>query len=121
MKPSHLPATTHTVEMRQIDELNERLAELPRTALPSADLLGLADTQVIPYSTGTRLSAAATLVKLTWQGSPEYPYIRGHFSSDGSATPVHVAELHTPALLELCRHLKVRQSWGMGTIPPHVS
>jgi hypothetical protein len=121
MKPSHLPATTHTVEMHQIDELNERLAELPRTALPSAERLGLADTQVIPHSSGTRLPAAATLVNLTWQGSPEYPDIRGHFSSDGSSAPAHVAELHTPALLELCRHLKVRQSWGMGTVPPHVS
>ena len=54
-------------------------------------------------------AATALLVRLTYEGPPEYPYIHGHFVAAEDC----VAELHTAALQALAQHLHLKQRWGL--------
>ena len=108
-----VPRTTHTLDMAQIDELNQRLAEHTRYAEITADDLGLAGAELLNEVPGT-LPGQAVLVRVDWDGSPEFPYIHGTFSVVGAqdAEGSLRADLHTAALNKLSHRLDVRQRWG---------
>jgi hypothetical protein len=108
-----MPRTTHTLDMAQIDELNQRLDEHTRYAKVTADDLGLAGAELLNEMTGT-LPGEAVLIQLGWDGSPEFPYIHGRFSVAGvqdAGSLLHV-DLHTAALNKLAHKLDARQRWG---------
>jgi hypothetical protein len=103
--PEHsLSRTTHTLDMAQIAEIDERLTS-PRA--PSVTPLDL-DLDV------AGLAPSAVLTNVWWEGSPEFPYIYGDFSgvTDAGATPVHV-QLHTPSLIRLSQLLGLHHRWGV--------
>lgn len=109
-----LDPTTHTVELDQLRELDAALGESPADHLITADLLGMTGAHVKqgvsqPATVGT-LPASAVLLRLSYDGPPEYPYIHGHFSGSGGEG---VAELHTAALQALARQLHLNQRWGV--------
>jgi hypothetical protein len=100
------PRTTHTVEMSQLTELNARIRENELSITPSD--LGLPG--------GSR---SAVLVRLCWDGPPDFPYVHAHFAQTRSGHRVEgehptdrIVDLHTAALRELSRRLGVRQQWG---------
>lgn len=106
-------ATTRTVEMLQVADLNARLAQRPR--LTAADL-GLAGVPV--RADGSDLPATAVLGRLAWDGVPEFPDIHAVFAPTPSSEARLVVDLHTAALRELSRRLGLRQIWGVGSAPP---
>jgi hypothetical protein len=112
MNQPSLSTTTHTIEMSQIAELNSRLTS--RGAKITAAELGLAGVGLFGAAPNDSLPGSATLVRLSWQGPPNYPYIHGHFSAGD--TNSHLVDLHTRALRELCRRLGLHQSWGSGSV-----
>jgi hypothetical protein len=98
--------------MAQIDELNQRLAEHTRYAEVTADDLGLAGAELLNEVSGT-LPGQAVLVRVDWDGNPEFPYIHGRFSvrdSDDEGS-LH-ADMHTAALSKLSHKLDLRHRWG---------
>ena len=109
--PRHgLPATTHTVEMAQIDDINRRL-DNSRSAVITAAEIGMTGSDVAGFGP-TALDAAAVLLKVTWEGSPEFPNVHGHFRNPGGDRP-RSADLHTQALKEISRRLHLQQRWGV--------
>jgi len=105
-----LPATTHTVEMTQIADLNRRL-ENSRSAVITAAEIGMTGVDVVGFGP-TTLDGSAVLVKVSWEGSPEFPTVHGHFRNPGSDRP-RSADLHTHALKEISRRLHLQQRWGV--------
>jgi hypothetical protein len=96
-----VPRTTHTVELDQLSELNTHLSgHAPGI---TAGQLGLGDPSV---------PDAAVLVRLSWDGPPEFPYIHGRFSQSSAGADLH-AEVHTAALRELSKLLGLHQRWGV--------
>jgi hypothetical protein len=112
MRCSPVPITTHTVEMDQIADLNHRLQGKPLRVVTAAEL-GLEGSKLLGHAS-TRLPGRAVLVRLCWDGSPEFPYIHAHFSADSSL----VVDMHTAALQALSHRLNLRQIWGVGSVPP---
>lgn len=113
MNPS-LPPTTHTLEMAQVAELNERLTSHTGSPTITAAALGMGGAPLHPRAT-EGLPDAAVLVRVSWQGSPEFPDVYGHF---GAGPGPFQALLHTAALNQLAHHLRVRQHWGIGPPAP---
>jgi hypothetical protein len=126
MSHSHpLAATTHTVELHQVDEINRRLADPDRVPV-TAEMLGLAGEPIpgppfpgfelftIGPSAVRTLSGFAVLDHVSAQGAPEFPYLRAHFrvvpAATGKAAPI--VTLHTEALARLSRRLRLRHCWG---------
>lgn len=110
----HVSATTHTVDMAQIAELNARLAV--RTRLNAAQL-GLGRTRV--RSGGAdELPPTAVLRELVWDGEPGFPYVHAVFAPSPESPARLMVDLHTPALRALCRLLSLHQIWGVGSAPP---
>jgi hypothetical protein len=109
---SHLsvPATTRTVEISQLQDLNQRLQRETRQI--SARDLGLADVSLLSGGLRSTLPANASLNRLCWQGPPEFPYIHGHFSTAVHKDGALLAEMHTETLKTLCMALNLRQQWG---------
>ena len=122
----HHPApTTRTVELQQVQEINRRLAS-PGHPDVTAAALGVAGavTTGSPFPddpfgpdhpSAPALRPTAHLRYLTAEGSPEFPYVLGHFST----TPVVgrdradlVVELHSAGLRRLSARLGLRQCWG---------
>ena len=103
-----VPQSTHTVELTQLAELNEVLGADPRPVVSASDL-GLAGATTRPQVQGG-LAGSAVLLRLTWDGPPEFPYIYGSFSSGSSGT--YVVDLHTAHLKQLCGLLSLHQKWG---------
>jgi hypothetical protein len=109
--PRHgLPATTHTVEMAQIADINRRL-DNSRSAVITAAEIGMAGADVAGFGPAA-LDAAAVLLKVSWEGSPEFPNVHGHFRTAGRDHPRSV-DLHTQALKEISRRLHLQQRWGV--------
>jgi hypothetical protein len=109
--PRHgLPATTHTVEMAQITDLNGRL-ENSRAAVITAAEIGMAGVDVAGAGP-TTLEGSAVLLRVSWEGSPEFPTVHGHFRNPGSDQP-RSADLHTHALKEISRRLHLHHRWGI--------
>ncbi len=111
MTSSSLPPTTHTLEMAQVAELNERLRTVGAANAVTAAALGMGGVS-LHLRGAAGLADDAVLVRLSWQGSPEFPDIFGHFGP-GRGGRLQ-ALLHTAALVELCHLLGVRQRWGVG-------
>lgn len=113
--------TTHTLETGQVGDINDRLSSRPSVTAAELTMTG---APVLGHKaatlSGESLSGSAVLVRLSWEGSPEYPYIHGHFaerSSAHSATVGAVAvELHTPALRLLSHQLHLHHVWGVGSL-----
>lgn len=131
MPHRHQPAaTTRTIELRQLQEINQRLAERGRadataeflevagkpissssSPLLHVDLFGI-DPPTVPV-----LRPTCVLHHLSAVGSPNFPYILGHFlpaqfgprPTDG---PVLVVDLDSDVLRRLSTHLGLRHSWG---------
>jgi hypothetical protein len=93
--------TSHTVEGRQIAELNAHLRAAPAVA----DRLART-----PGSTPRALPPGATLVHLWMEGSPDFGYVYGTFRVPGGRT-VDVP-VHTPTLRALSRGYDLRHVWG---------
>ena len=115
MIPSPVPPTTHTLEMAQIDELNAELADRPASSAITADAIGMSGAPLDPAEDGD-LAEAAVLLRVSWQGSPEFPDIYGHFAT-GRGGPPFRALMHTATLHELSHLLGLRQRWGFGLMP----
>lgn len=105
-----LPATTHTVEMAQIADLNSRLTN-SRSAVITAGEIGMTGVDVVGFGP-TALDPSAVLLTVSWEGSPEFPTVHGHFRNPGSDRP-RSADLHTPALKEISRRLHLHHRWGV--------
>jgi hypothetical protein len=106
-----LPPTTHTLEMAQVAELNERLMGRTGATAVTAAALGMGGVALHLRSVAG-LADDEVLVRLSWEGSPEFPDIYGHFGPGRGGR--HQALLHTAALESLCHALGVRQRWGVG-------
>jgi hypothetical protein len=101
MHAHQLSRTTHTLDMGQVAEINDRLGETgaPRVR---ADDIELAPALAPPDG---------TVVRVWIQGSPEFPYIYADVAV-GTSAVVHVP-LHTPALTRLSHLLGLRHHWGL--------
>jgi hypothetical protein len=111
-----LSNTTHTVEVSQVNELNDQLTQQAAAPIHAADLQ-LCDPALTDnlLSGSSPLPASAVLVRVSWAGAPQYPYIHGHFGRAQGARTDWVVDLHTDALRLLCRQLHLHQVWGTGS------
>jgi hypothetical protein len=124
-----LPATSHTVVMSQLDELNRALMGSPKPAEITATALGLVGAEVLSGRTGDTggtggtgdttgaggtgvLPDRAILVRMCWDGPSEYPFVHGHFRTFAAPDGALVVDLHTAALQTLSHRLGLRHSWG---------
>jgi hypothetical protein len=132
--PHHsLSPTTHTTELRQIAELNARIAEADGKPI-TAGVLGMADVTIDPVMIQatvalrgrrrrrarrdltrrpTALPASAVLKRIVTVGPPSYPYVYGLFGADRATSPELRAPLHTAHLRLLSERYRLRQSWGV--------
>jgi hypothetical protein len=117
-----MPTTTHTVEMAQLNEINDRLGATRNAPAVTAGELGLsgpagpagsAGSADSARSTSNGLPPSAVLVRLSWDGPPEYPYIHGHFAAAVGQSATLAAELHTAALNELSHLVGLHHRWGV--------
>ena len=98
--------------MAQIAEINQRL-KLPDVLAPTADQLRLVGATTHRGSEAAQLAAEYVLISVSWDGDPEFPDIFGHFAPAAREPSTETVQLHTAALRELSRHLKIRQRWGI--------
>ncbi len=91
-----MSGTTVTLELAQVDSLNEYLRRHRHTPV-TAGRLGL---ESVPEK--------AVLRRVTASGPPSFPYLHGRF--EGSDTPV---ELHTGQLQQLSDLWHLHQRWGV--------
>jgi hypothetical protein len=129
-------AGTRTLELAQIEEINDHLEGCTDPALLRAQDLGLAGARLHPGSvdavaahrahlsphlvarplTDDPLRSDAQLLHLVAAGSPSFPYIWGLFGravrDDGNA-PLTPVELHTEQLARVSRQLHLHHRWGL--------
>jgi hypothetical protein len=112
----HLPSTTHTVEMAQIAELNGGLCERERSQEIRASDLGLQGAGLTSGRDKDRssLPGDAVLVRVSFDGPPEFPYVHGHFRTDLGDQDSLKVDLHTEALRKLSHLLRLQHAWGAG-------
>jgi hypothetical protein len=104
-----MPRTSHTLELAQLADLNARLSK-HRSPVTAVDL-GLQDAPPPASRPAGGLPGSAVLVRLCWDGPPEFPYVHAHFTvTDESAD--RVVDLHTAALRALGLRLGAHQRWG---------
>jgi len=109
--------TTHTVEMTQIAELNDRLSKRDATEAISASELGLEGSALLPVGDAGHhvLPGDAVLERVSFDGPPEFPYIHAHFRPSPADPRSLTVDLHTHALRELSRLLHLHEVWGVGS------
>jgi len=115
MSEHHLSPTTRTLELAQLEELNEHLSSARSTSPVTAGELGLDDASLVPQTgqpVSAGLPASAILIRLSGEGPPEYPYVHGHFSFAGGAEALLVTELHTASLRRLSQLAGLHHRWG---------
>jgi predicted heme/steroid binding protein len=117
---SRKTTTTHTVDMAQIDDLNARLSTSGGAPVISAADIGL-DGAAVMGSSSLHLAGSAVLVRLCWDGAPEFPDIHAHFSTGGDVARTTRVDLHSAALRELSHRLHAHHVWGQGSIPDSTS
>ncbi len=111
---SRTTTTTHTVDMAQIADLNHRLSNSQKGSTVTASDIGLEGATVTEHPPGS-LAGSALLVRLCWDGAPEFPYIHGHFSNSAGSDGALVVDLHTAALKKLSQLLHAHHTWGQGS------
>lgn len=100
MSEHGLAPTTHTTELRQIDEMNHALRARPGL---TAAVLG------VPAG----VPPGAVLRTLRPTGSPSFPYVHGVFARPDGAGDL-VIELHTAQLRAVSDRLTLRRHiWGV--------
>jgi hypothetical protein len=100
MHEHELAPTTHTVELRQVKELNAALATGRRRI--TAGSIGV----------HAHVGAGAPLRFLESEGPPSYPYVYGIFASAGPRGVTRI-ELHTANLRAISSQLSLRSHiWG---------
>ncbi|MGZ4602694.1 MAG: hypothetical protein ACXV0U_03740 [Kineosporiaceae bacterium] len=137
MSSHSLAPTTHSVELRQIREIEERLSDGRAPGLPRARGLGLTGAAVRPGMVDTVVARRAhipagwpvaappvdglapdlPLVQLVAAGSPTFPYIYGLFAagpSGGDSARLLPIILHTEQLRRISAHYGLHHRWGDG-------
>ena len=131
MTRRHVPApTTHTLELEQLQQLNDRLIAPHDPHAVTAAALGLAGEQVVvPHGAWSwdlaqavpvqarRLPGIAVLEHVSAEGPPSFPYFWGHFRTGGSTAAADasglLAPLHTECLYRLGIALGLHLRWGV--------
>ena len=108
-----LDRTTHTIEMTQIDQINERLEHQVVTA---ADVGAGGSVLLSGRIAGGVLPGSAVLIRIDWDGDPSFPYIHGQFAEHVGGRVLWRVDVHTSFLKALDRALALHQAWGVG--PP---
>ena len=110
MSEHHLSRATHTLDLAQLAQIDERLAASGAPTLTAADL-GVADGAV---------PGAAVLLRVWCRGDPEFPDIFGDFGGPSTPAPGSAGRaagtpvpLHTPSLHALSRLLGLHHRWGV--------
>lgn len=129
MCPHEVAPTTHSLEMTQIQQINQHLAG--DASPPRAQDLGLTGAAVHPDHVDTvaahrthlpvhlfssrltahSLRAEARLLHLVAAGSPTFPYIYGLFTAETGARLLPVT-LHTEQLRKISAHYRLHHRWG---------
>jgi hypothetical protein len=126
-----LSASTHTVEMLQVTELNDRIRSIEATAgageLISAACLDLANVAVAPHlldraatsviprqvQPDREMPGTALLRLVVAAGAPSFPYLYGLFAETNSPDGQLPAALHTCHLRAISDALGLhRHQWG---------
>jgi hypothetical protein len=132
-----LAATTRTLELRQVEEINQRLGEPGQTEV-TASMLGLDGAQLpassfpkfelflIDSSGPQTLPPLAVLDHVWAEGTPGFPYLMGYFRTQPAELDVPwkrglVVSLHTDALGRLSRQLRLRHCWGSDAVAVYPS
>jgi hypothetical protein len=100
MHEHEMAPTTHTVELRQLGEMNAALAS--------------GHGRLTAGSIGVQAGVpeGAVLLSLESEGPPSYPYVYGHFGVPGSSHAVRI-ELHTVHLRAISAQLALHSHiWG---------
>jgi hypothetical protein len=108
---STTPQLTGTVEIDEVDDLNQKLAGLDELRHITADELGLAEAAAQGVDGPTALPAVAKLTRLCCEGPQGFPYVHGHFDLAGVELKV---ELHSATLAALGKRLHVRIAADLG-------
>jgi hypothetical protein len=101
---STTPHLTRTVEIDEVDDLNQKLAGLGELRHITAAELGLAETAAQGADGPTVLPAAAKLTRLCCEGPQGFPFVHGHFDMAGVE---HKVQLHSATLTALAHLLHV--------------
>jgi hypothetical protein len=113
-----LSRSTHTPELRQVRELNERLAAASRAGAPvTAEALGLTGQPVEggQSSAPQEVPASALLDHLSAEGPPDFPYIAARFrtaGAPGAPSPLLEVAIHTATLHRLSQTFGLHHVWG---------
>jgi len=102
-------ATTHTIEMAQINEINAKLRPPSGVVITSSEL----PLEIQPGDRRVPVEPSALLTSLAWVGSPSFPDIYAYFSAPGSDDSMRCVRLHTAALKEISHRLNCRHAWGV--------
>jgi hypothetical protein len=112
MTESFLSQTTHTLVLAQVEQLNDRLADHRHPPSVVADELGLTGATEQSGEDPEGLPPGAVLTRLCCIGTPEWPYIHGHFRVPDATDDSSGVEFHSAALRELSRRTGFRHVWG---------
>ena len=102
-------ATTHTIEMAQINEINAKLRPAFGVVITASEL----PLEIQPGDRRVPVEPSALLTSLAWVGSPSFPDIYAHFSAPGTEQPRRRVRLHTAALKEISHQLHLQHVWGV--------
>jgi hypothetical protein len=103
------PATTHTIEMAQITEINAKLGPPSGVVITASEL----PLEIQPGDRQVPVNPSALLTSLSWTGSPSFPDIFAYFSASGSEESRRCLRLHTAALKEISHRLNLHHAWGV--------
>jgi hypothetical protein len=103
------PASTHTIEMAQIREINAKLKRGSDVVITASEL----PLETQPGDRNGFVDPSARLRKLSVTGSPSFPDIFAHFAASGSKESRRGVQLHTAALQEISRRLNLHHAWGV--------
>ena len=102
-------ATTHTIEMAQIKEINARLRPPSGVVITASEL----PLEIQPGDRRVPVDPSALLTSLSWTGSPSFPDIFAYFSASCSEESPRCVRLHTTALKEISHRLNLQHAWGV--------
>ncbi|HEX5383989.1 MAG TPA: hypothetical protein VFW54_05070 [Propionibacteriaceae bacterium] len=103
------PATTHTIEMAQITEINAKLGPPSGVVITASEL----PLEIQPGDRRVPVNPSALLTSLSWTGSPSFPDIFAYFRASGSEESRRCLRLHTAALKEISHRLNLHHAWGV--------